>query len=131
MPNGDPAAEEAAAAAAAAGNVTVVSQDGSPQIQFRDLVQQGALRPVHDGGGGESPFSAAGGFTRYWDDCSSTPYLRSASARQVITYDDPESLAMKAAFALRTGMLGVNMFDVHGDTDQGDLINAIRTALER
>jgi chitinase len=123
IPDGDPAAEAPAAA-----NVTVTSQDGSPQVQFRDLVAQGAL--AHNASG-EPPFYAAGGFVRYWDDCSSTPYLRSDSARQIITYDDPESLAMKAAFALQTGMLGVNMFDAHGDTDQGDLINAIRTALER
>jgi len=112
----------------------VVDEDGGTngQVQFRELVRQGVLvrnnsssyndnnRPV---------FNAAGGFTRYWDECSSTTYLRSSSMGQVITYDDPESLGMKAAFAKRVGMMGTNMFDIHGDTDQWDLTDSVRSAL--
>jgi chitinase len=47
----------------------------------------------------------------------------------VVTYDDPESLGLKAAFARRAGILGLNMFDAHGDTTQWDLIDAIRGGL--
>ncbi|KAJ7180229.1 glycoside hydrolase [Mycena crocata] len=99
------------------------------QIQFRDLCKQGALvrNTTCDNYG--SIFVGNGGFTRYWDKCSSTPFLRSASQRQVVTYDDAHSLGMKAAFAKQVGMLGVNMFDVHGDTDKWDLTDAIRRGL--
>lgn len=36
---------------------------------------------------------------------------------------------MKAAFAARVGMLGVNLFDVHGDSAEWDLIHAVRRGL--
>jgi chitinase len=36
---------------------------------------------------------------------------------------------LKAAFAKKMGMCGVNMFDVHGDTDGWDLVDAIRRSL--
>lgn len=107
----------------------VVDSDGGSdgQVQFRELLTQGALA-VANGTDGRV-FVASGGFTRSWDECSSTPYLQSASASQVIPYDDPQSLAMKAAFAKKVGMLGTNMFDVHGDTAQWDLTYAVRQAM--
>ena len=115
-------------------NVTLVDPDGSGQIQFRDLVLQGVLQrdnpsTTSDASGGLPGYHASGGFTRYWDDCSSTPYLRSEAARQVVTYDDPQSLVFKTLFAKRMGMRGVNIFDVHGDTNEGDLIRAVKRAM--
>lgn len=108
----------------------VLNDNGTPdggQIQFRDLIKQGALvkntiasGPVYTGGAG---------FERVWDQCSNTPFLRS-TVGQVVTYDDPESLGMKAAFSKKVGMMGINMFDVHGDTDEWELIDAVRKGLE-
>ena len=74
-------------------------------------------------------FAGAGGFVRMWDACSSTPYLGSAGARQVVAYDDPQSLEMKATFARYAGLRGVNLFDIHGDTDNADLADALRRGL--
>ena len=74
-------------------------------------------------------FTAAQGFERRWDACSSTPFLRSAGARQVVAYDDPQSLEMKATFARYAGLRGVNLFDIHGDTDEADLADALRRGL--
>ncbi|KAG1815525.1 glycoside hydrolase family 18 protein [Suillus subaureus] len=103
---------------------TTVNSDDDHQIQFRDLVTKGVLQRNNDGTYVAVPSS---GFQRSWDKCSATPFLHSDT--QTIPYDDPESLAMKGAFAKKTGMLGVNMFDVHGDTDQWDLITATRNTL--
>jgi len=75
-------------------------------------------------------FEGAGGFTRHWDACSSTPFLRSEFAEQIITFDDPRSLGLKAAWAKEAGILGVNIFDVHGDTDDWDLVDSLRKGLE-
>jgi chitinase len=102
--------------------------DDSGQVQFNELIAQGALVRGAVLDSGVATYTASGGFTRYWDDCSSTPFLRSAS-EQVITYDDPESLAIKAAFAAQVGMLGVNLFDVHGDSAEWDLIHAVRRGI--
>ena len=113
-------------------SVKIVDEDGGSdsQVQFRQLVSQGALvRSPPPQGNGPPIFSSSGGFERRWDSCSDTPFLRSTSSGQIITYDDPESLGMKAAFARQVGMLGVNMFDIHGDIDQWDLIDSIRKSL--
>ena len=117
-----------------AATVQVINDDGGgedgAQIQFNELVAQGALiRNEPDTDTNEVTYTSSGGFTRYWDDCSSTPFLRSESIRQIITYDDPLSLGMKAEFAARVGMLGVNMFDVHGDSAQWDLTDSVRRSL--
>ncbi|KAI0661066.1 glycoside hydrolase [Cubamyces menziesii] len=127
----------------------VVNEDGGTddgQVQFRELVRQGIVQPYLDASN-TSPaqsealraavenrepralFAGSSGFTRGWDACSSTPFLHSAAAEQVVAYDDPVSLEMKAEFARAAGMRGVNMFDVHGDTDEGDLVDALRRGL--
>ncbi|KAL0949420.1 hypothetical protein HGRIS_009481 [Hohenbuehelia grisea] len=126
--------QDAAAVSTASTNSAfrVTDEDGGSdgQVQFRGLVAEGALvrvPPTDDGG--VPQFVGGQGFTRYWDECSATPFLRSPEAGQIITYDDPQSLGMKAAFAKQVGMLGVNMFDVHGDTPEWDLIDATRKGL--
>jgi chitinase len=111
--------------------LTLVNGDGGAdngQVQFRALLAQGALVRAAPGTGGPA-FAGAHGFERRWDACSATPFLRSEAAGQVVTYDDPESLALKARFAADAGLRGVNMFDVHGDTDRWDLIDAARAGL--
>ncbi|KAJ7507944.1 glycoside hydrolase family 18 protein [Mycena galericulata] len=108
-------------------NVRLTS-DGD-QIQFCDLVAQGALVRSNTSDNYGPVFNGGGGFTKEWDKCSSTPYLRSPSSDQVVAYDDVQSIGMKAAFAKEAGMLGVNMFDVHGDTGGSDLTDAIRRGL--
>ncbi|KAI0068759.1 glycoside hydrolase [Artomyces pyxidatus] len=99
----------------------VTLNPASGQIQYRDLLAQGALCA----GGARG----CGGFTRYWDACSSTPFLRSARAGQVVAYDDAQSLALKAQLARARGLRGVNMFDVAGDTYAGQLVDALRRGL--
>ncbi|KAF8605404.1 glycoside hydrolase [Ceratobasidium sp. AG-I] len=109
------------------GNVRVKGEgegDDNGQVQFEQLLKEGAIKLSSDGN-----YVGAGGFSRLWDTCSSTPYLVSKNAKQVVTYDDPESLGMKAAFAKEAGLRGVNMFDVHGDTDDWVLTDAIRAGL--
>ncbi|PIL37075.1 hypothetical protein GSI_00767 [Ganoderma sinense ZZ0214-1] len=74
-------------------------------------------------------FAGGNGFVREWDACSNTPFLRSEGASQIVTYDDPVSLEMKAQLVRQAGMLGANMFDIHGDTDEWDLTDALRRGL--
>ena len=108
--------------------VQVTSDDGSAetgQVQFRSLVAQGCLCEPPDAPGA---FQGCGGCTRHWDSCSSTPFLLT-SVGQVVAYDDTQSLELKASYARQRGLLGVNMFDVHGDTDQFVLVDALRKGL--
>nr|ADX07298.1 putative chitinase [Flammulina velutipes] len=81
----------------------LVADDNKPegQIQFRSLVSQNAL--VLNSTSAVVSFVAGEGFVREWDECSSTPYLRSSQPGQVVSYDDTESLALKAAFVQKVG----------------------------
>ena len=98
----------------------------SGQVQFRELVRQRVLREDPAGPG---VYMGYGGFTRKWDACSNTPFLQSDSEKQIVTYDDPQSLGLKSAFAKRRRLLGVNLFDVHGDTDNWELADSLRQGL--
>jgi chitinase len=109
-------------------NVVLHNDDGGVsdgQIMFSDIVKQGAL--VQDPS--TRKWVGAGGFTRNWDSCSSTPFLRSAASGQIITYDDPDSLSLKAQYARQEGLHGINVWDMHGDTSSWVLMDALRGGL--
>jgi chitinase len=57
------------------------------------------------------------------------PFLRSTFSHQVVTYDDPDSLQLKAEFAFKAGLCGVSIFDAHGDTSDSQLLDGIRRGL--
>ncbi|KAF7332012.1 MPN domain-containing protein [Mycena kentingensis (nom. inval.)] len=106
-------------------NSVTLSSDGD-QIQFRELLEQKALVRMNTSDRYGPQFTGGGGFERNWDDCSSTPFLRSAMSSQVVTYDDPQSLGMKAGFVREVGMRGMNLFDVGGDADDCVLVDSLR-----
>lgn len=58
------------------------------------------------------------GYTRYWDACSSTPFLFNPAKKNLIAYDDAESIAAKAAFAKKRGLAGINIFAFNGFNTQ-------------
>lgn len=100
--------------------VKLTSSDGSStsgQINFSTLVSQGALKLGADG-----LYDGSGGFTKYWDDCSDTPYLSDGS--RVVTYDDTSSIFDKGAFASAAGIGGISMWSVDGDTKSWALTNS-------
>ena len=67
------------------------------------------------------------GYTRYWDAAASVPYLYSEDKRQFVSYEDPESLALKCAYVRRKGLAGVMFWEYMGDPT-GALLNTINTA---
>lgn len=82
------------------------------QIPFDTLVSLGALKRKSDGS-----FVAANGFTRKWDDCSNTPYLYSRDKWQVVTYDDPTSIQLKARYARGQKIGGFAFWDMSSDVN--------------
>jgi len=85
-------------------------------------VQAGALKLS----GGS--WVGANGYTKNWDSCSSTPFLTNPSSNTVVTFDDPESLIIKTAYAQQVGLAGVNSWDISGDYNWV-LTDAIRSAM--
>jgi chitinase len=54
-------------------------------------------------------------WTRMWDDETKTPWLKSPDGKQVIGYDDAESLTIKTKWAMERGLRGVFFWEVRGD----------------
>ncbi|THV08424.1 glycoside hydrolase family 18 protein [Dendrothele bispora CBS 962.96] len=98
------------------------SDDGQENgsVTVRNLVKQNII---------DKSFQPLEGWTREWDSCSSTPFLRDLDGYQAVSYDDDVSLGMKAKFAREMGMLGTNMFELSGDTPDWILLDAVREGL--
>ncbi|GAA5916173.1 uncharacterized protein JCM6883_000099 [Sporobolomyces salmoneus] len=104
------------------GNGDLSGMSGN-QIDFQDLINYGVL--VKKG----VNFVGANGYTRKWDDCSSTPFLYNQNRKVVVTYDDPESLGLKGDMAYKKSIGGLAMWDMSGDTPDFQLTQSWRSAM--
>jgi chitinase len=68
------------------------------------------------------------GFTRYWDATASAPYLYNSTTRTFVSYEDPESLALKARYVLDHQLAGMMFWDYEGDP-QGSLLDSVHEGL--
>jgi chitinase len=64
-------------------------------------------------------------FTRYWHDEAGVPWLYSAKLQIMISYDDPESMRLKAGYVKENGLGGIMFWELSGDTDDYALLDAI------
>ncbi len=69
------------------------------------------------------------GFTRYWEPKAGVPWLYNARTRTWITYDDAQSLALKADLVRERGLGGVMIWELSGD--DGTLLPTIHRRLRR
>lgn len=67
------------------------------------------------------------GFTRYWDTSASVPWLYSEEKEQFVSYEDPESLALKCAYVQHHRLGGVMFWEYGGDAS-GALLDTIDRA---
>ena len=70
------------------------------------------------------------GFVRYWDTRAQAPYLWNPTSRVFITYDDPQSIAIKARYVLDHRLGGVMFWELSQDRE-GELLDAITRGLHR
>jgi chitinase len=68
------------------------------------------------------------GFVRFWDPQAHAPYLWNAARRVFVSYDDPESLRLKARYVRAHGLGGV-MFWEYNDDGSGALLHALSSTL--
>ncbi|GAA5956788.1 hypothetical protein JCM3765_005737 [Sporobolomyces pararoseus] len=104
------------------GNGDLSGMSGN-QINFDDLINYGVI--VKKG----VNFVGANGYTRKWDDCSSTPFLYNQNRNVVVTYDDPQSLGLKGDMAYQKSIAGLAMWDMSGDTSDFQLTQSWRSAM--
>ncbi|GFZ93111.1 chitinase [Dyella caseinilytica] len=69
------------------------------------------------------------GYTRYWDNASSVPYLYNADKQIFVSYEDPQSLALKGKYVIDHHLAGVMFWEYSGDDASGTLLNTIDAAL--
>jgi chitinase len=74
-------------------------------------------------------FIGRNGFVRKWDRQAQAPFLWNASTRAFITYDDPQSIAIKAEY-VRKHRLGGMMFWELSQDSRGELLDAIVNGLK-
>ena len=75
-------------------------------VHYKDLLQLKGLQPK-------------------WDDEAKADYMVNAEGEFVLTYETPESIALKCTYVLDKGMLGAMYWEYAGDTDEGTLRNAV------
>ncbi|MFZ0661129.1 MAG: glycoside hydrolase family 18 protein [Acidobacteriaceae bacterium] len=68
------------------------------------------------------------GFIRYWDPASQVPYLYNANTRVFVSYDDPQSIALKCRYALQHHLAGVMFWDYEADSS-GVLLDTVDATL--
>ena len=68
------------------------------------------------------------GFVRTWDPVADAPTLYNPRSRVFVSYDDPQSLALKGAYVLQHGLGGVMYWDSEADPS-GTLVDALHRAL--
>ncbi len=68
------------------------------------------------------------GYTRYWDAPASAPSLYNAEKQIFVSYEDPESLALKCKYVNEQHLKGVMFWDYAGDPS-GTLLGAIDAGL--
>jgi len=64
------------------------------------------------------------GFIRFWDASAQAPYLWNGASRTFITYDDPQSIGIKARYVLDHRLGGVMFWELSQDRD-GELLDVI------
>jgi chitinase len=68
------------------------------------------------------------GFIRYWDDRAKAPYLWNSASRTFITYDDPQSITIKAQY-VRAHHLGGMMFWELSEDRSEELLDVIARSM--
>ncbi len=69
------------------------------------------------------------GYSRYWDRPASVPYLYNAEKQIFVSYEDPESLALKCKYVNERHLKGVMFWDYSGDPS-GTLLSVIDAGLK-
>ncbi|WP_343564586.1 glycoside hydrolase family 18 protein [Sphingobacterium sp.] len=71
------------------------------------------------------------GFEQKWDDVAKAHYLVNAQGTLVLTYETPESIALKCAYVHELGLLGAMYWEYAGDTEGGILRDAVYRGIIR
>jgi chitinase len=75
--------------------------------------------------------SYVGKFARHWHDQAKVPWLFDARSGVMITYDDPESLRLKAEYVRKNNLGGVMFWELSADDAKSSLLEALHAGLRK
>ncbi len=64
-------------------------------------------------------------YTRHWDDQVKVPWLYNKGTKIMISYEDPESIAVKAHYVIQKHLGGIMFWDLGQDDSKSTLLGAI------
>ena len=70
-------------------------------------------------------------FTRYWDDEAQAAWLYDAASGTMISYEDPEALALKGAYVQEHGLGGMMTWELSQDDNANTLLRLMNDAMFR
>ncbi len=73
--------------------------------------------------------AAGTGYTRRWSDAAKAPWLYNPTTGVMITYDDPESMGIKADYVNARNLGGMMFWELSGDDAQDSLLGAVQSRL--
>ena len=80
----------------------------------------------YDGGG----YNTGGrSWTYNWDEESQTPFLYDSATQSFVSYTDPRGIFYQTCHAARENSKGVMFWEISGDSEDSQLVNAIHAAL--
>jgi chitinase len=88
-------------------------------------------KPVPNAFAGYGNISASmlnNGFSRYWDAAASVPYLYNPTTQIFVSYEDPESLALKCKYVIDHRLGGIMFWEYKSDPS-GKLLDSIDAGL--
>jgi chitinase len=99
-----------------------------------DETNDGLYQPYSGFPNGEYEYSDlvanyVGKFQRFWNDTTKVPWLYDADSGTMITYDDPESLALKANYVKEQQLGGVMIWELASDDRSHSLLNTVHDTL--
>lgn len=86
--------------------------------QWKHLRDQGVL---------SSPTTAKAPWVRQFDPVSQTPWVFNPNTKAFISYDDPQSLKVKVAYAASKGMAGAMVWSLNMDSSNNELLTVLRS----
>jgi len=74
-------------------------------------------------------YAKLSGFEEKWDDVAKVPYLQDEKGTLIFTFENVESLKLKAAYIKAQGLLGAMYWEFSGDDDQLSMSKALYESL--
>lgn len=76
-------------------------------------------------------FTEEKGFKYYWDDSAKAPYYYNAATKQLATFDDPKSIALKTKYVVDHQLNGIMFWELTDDAYSNGLLSVIHETLEK